>query len=395
MLVHRIPYPPNKGDKIRSFNLLKSLSVNYDIYLGCFYDDAFDQQYIASLNQWCKSFYCLRLSKWQSILTGLTGFLTNSPISVPYYYVSAMASWVNTTLKQQEIKNVLVYSSSMAQYIDNKCYSKLNRVIDFVDIDSDKWRQYAQKSVGVKRWFYHREARLLQKYEVNICQRFATSLFVSNDEANAFKQLLPTDDQKRVHSIANGVDIDFFDPDKPLPAPTLPESFIVFTGAMDYWANIDAVSWFCSNVWPKLKQHYPNLHFLIVGSNPNVDVCTLAQLPGVIVTGRVDDIRPYIKQALFAVAPMLIARGIQNKVLEAMAMNKIVVCSAMAMEGINALVSSSVIVANDAEEFYYSCLKLMQQLPANCHNRQWIISNFTWKQTLSDLEKYLTTDVLQ
>lgn len=389
LLVHRIPYPPNKGDKIRSFNLMKALSEHYDIHLGCFIDDPFDQQYVPMLTQWCKSVCCLNLNKWRAKLSGLTGFISNNAITLPYYYSAAMASWVKHTLQANTIDNVLVYSSSMAQYVDAATHQQLTRVIDFVDIDSDKWRQYADKSSGLKRWFYQREARLLQQYEIAVCQRFNASLFVSDDEASAFRKLLPATLQPRVHSLLNGVDTGFFDPALPLETVDLPRRYIVFTGAMDYWANVDAVCWFCQNIWPRLLQQHPDLQFLIVGGKPSSEVRALAQQRGVIVSGRVNDIRPYIANACFAVAPMLIARGIQNKVLEAMAMNKAVICSSMAMEGINAPSGPGAIVADGTENFSQACLNLLQQPLAECDNRQWIIANFTWQQTLAALPEFI------
>lgn len=389
LLVHRIPYPPNKGDKIRSFNLMKALSEQYDIHLGCFYDDPFDYQYIPALNQWCKSVCCLRLTKWRAMLQGLTGFLTNKAITVPYYFRAAMSSWINKTIEQHQISKVLVYSSSMAQYVDDGKYHNMVRVIDFVDIDSDKWRQYADKSTGIKRWFYRREAKLLQRYEIAICQRFNTSLFVSDDEATAFRQLLPPTLHSRVHSILNGVDTNFFNPDQSSEATALPEHYIVFTGAMDYWANVDAVCWFCQNVWPVVKKQYPELQFLIVGGKPDSHVMALTQHAGVSVTGRVKDIRPYIANARFVVAPMLIARGIQNKVLEAMAMNKAIICTSMAMEGINAPTGPDTVVADTTEAFSRACLSLLQQPTGQCNNRQWILRHFTWPQTLATLPQFI------
>lgn len=385
LLVHRIPYPPNKGDKIRSFNLMKALSENFELHLGCFYDDPFDQKYIPDLNHWCKSIYCLKLKKSTAILNGLSGFLTQQPITLPYYFHRKMATWVNGVVQQHAIADVLVYSSSMAQYVDSEKFKKLNRVIDFVDIDSDKWRQYAEKSKGIKRWFYRREARLLQRYEIEICERFNVCLFVSEDEADAFRQLVPASLRSRVFSLLNGVDTVYFSQSEPLSSPALPERYLVFTGAMDYWANVDAVCWFCQAIWPQLRQSEPNLCFLIVGGNPHPKVRALSKYPGVIVTGRVNDIRPYIAQACFAVAPMLIARGIQNKVLEAMAMGKAVVCTTMAMEGINAPLSETAIIADQPESFVAACSRLLQQPITSNNNREWILQNFTWHQTLKPL----------
>ena len=394
MLVHRIPYPPNKGDKIRSFNLLKQLAEHYEVHLGCFIDDPFDLQYQHNLQQWCASVCCVQQSKWQAKLVGLSGFITNKAITLPYYFSATMQKWVNRTLSEQPINQVVVYSSSMAQYVDKPEYQSLNRVIDFVDIDSDKWRQYANKSTGIKRWFYQREARLLQQYEIDICSRFNNSLFVSDDEAQAFRTLVEPAQHNKVHSLLNGVDVDFFTPEAATREAevTLPKQYIVFTGAMDYWANVDAVCWFCQHIWPRLRQQYPQLHFMIVGGKPSTEVRALTKLNGVIVTGRVHDVRTYIKSAQFAVAPMLIARGIQNKVLEAMAMDKAVVCSSMAMEGINAPVTENAVIADGVDDFTKACLKLLEYPAAACSNRQWILQHFTWQKTLAKLEQFISRD---
>ncbi len=391
MLVHRIPYPPNKGDKIRSFNLMKALSEHYTLHLACFIDDPFDKQYINKLNQWCASVFCVSRPAWRAKLYALTGFVTNQAITLPYYFSFAMSAWVKSAITAHNIDKILVYSSSMAQYVDKPGYQQLNRVIDFVDIDSDKWRQYAAKSRGVKRWFYQREARLLLQYETHICQRFNSSLFVSADEAGAFRALLPAELQHKVHSVLNGVDTDYFTPEVQSSRPEyhLPEHYIVFTGAMDYRANIDAVCWFCQNIWPRLKQQYPQLHFIIVGGKPSAEVRALSQQAGVIVTGRVYDVRPYIARSRFAVAPMLIARGIQNKVLEAMAMNKTVVCSAMAMEGINAPHSEDVVIADGVDNFTRACIRQLERTTAPGTNRHWIMQHFTWQQTLAKLNHFI------
>lgn len=395
LLVHRIPYPPNKGDKIRSFNLMKALSQHYTVHLGCFIDDPFDKQYIETLNQWCATVFCVNQDKWQAKLRALSGFLTRQAITLPYYFSFAMTAWVKETIKRHKIEKVLVYSSSMAQYVDKADYQAISKVIDFVDIDSDKWRQYAEKSHGVKRWFYQREARLLLQYEKQICQHFNSSLFVSDDEASAFRAMLPSELHHKVHSVLNGVDTDYFSPETPAckTEQTLPEQYIVFTGAMDYWANVDAVCWFCQNVWPRLKQLYPKLHFVIVGGKPSAEVRALSQQAGVLVTGRVDDVRPYISNARFAVAPMLIARGIQNKVLEAMAMNKAVVCSAMAMEGINAPASEDAVIAEGTEGFISACKQQLERTSLPFTNRQWILHNFTWQQTLVKLNSFITPEL--
>ena len=390
-LCHRIPYPPNKGDKIRSFNLLKALSEQYEVHLGCFIDDDFDYQYVDKLAQWCVDYKCRPQKKWRAKLKGLTSFLTGQPITIPYYSDVQLQRWVDHTLAKYQIDTVVVFSSSMAQFVDKPQYSHLHRVIDFVDVDSDKWRQYAENHGGIMRWVYQREHRLLQKVERQYCEHFDRSLFVSPDEAELFRTLMPHDLSPKIQPLLNGVDVRFFDPSLPLSAAEfeLNKPYIVFTGAMDYWANVDAVCWFVEHVWPGILQQHPTLHFMIVGGNPSSEVKELAKNQGIVVTGRVEDVRPYIHNALLVVAPLRIARGIQNKVLEAMAMNKIVIATAMAMEGINAPESAWLKQTDAAAEFTTHVLESLSSPSSNIAARQWIIDHFTWSATLEPLKQWM------
>jgi sugar transferase (PEP-CTERM/EpsH1 system associated) len=279
----------------------------------------------------------------------------------------------------------------MAQFVDKPQYSHLHRVIDFVDVDSDKWRQYAENHGGIMRWVYQREHRLLQKVERQYCEHFDRSLFVSPDEAELFRTLMPHDLSPKIQPLLNGVDVRFFDPSLPLSAAEfeLNKPYIVFTGAMDYWANVDAVCWFVEHVWPGILQQHPTLHFMIVGGNPSSEVKELAKNQGIVVTGRVEDVRPYIHNALLVVAPLRIARGIQNKVLEAMAMNKIVIATAMAMEGINAPESAWLKQTDAAAEFTTHVLESLSSPSSNIAARQWIIDHFTWSATLEPLKQWM------
>ena len=390
-LCHRIPYPPNKGDKIRSFNLLKALSEQYEVHLGCFVDDDFDYQYVDKLAQWCVEYKCRPQKKWRAKLKGLTAFLTGQPITIPYYSDVQLQRWVDHTLEHYDIDTVVVFSSSMAQFVDKPQYQTLHRVIDFVDVDSDKWRQYAENHGGLMRWVYQREHQLLQKVEQQYCEHFDHSLFVSPDEAALFRTLMPENLSHKIQPLLNGVDIKFFDPALATVSAEfeLDKPYIVFTGAMDYWANVDAVCWFVKHVWPGIVQQHPQLHFMIVGGNPSAEVKELAKIPGIVVTGRVEDVRPYIQHSLLVVAPLRIARGIQNKVLEAMAMNKVVVATAMAMEGINAPQSAWLRQTDAATEFRQYCLDILAQPVFEISARQWIIENFTWTATLEPLKQWI------
>ena len=390
-LCHRIPYPPNKGDKIRSFNILKMLNERFDVYVGCFIDDPYDKRYQSTLEEYCVSANVINQNKQLAKLKGLTSLLTGKPITLPYYFDSKMQQWVDKIVAQYGITKAFVYSSSMAQYCQGKAYLDMLRVIDFVDVDSDKWRQYALKKQGISRWIYQREHRLLSAVENQICQQFDHSLFVSPDEAALFAQTQHTDNAVKVHGILNGVDVDYFHPMQKFATESLVPSvpFISFTGAMDYWANIDAVMWFAEKVWPQIIAQCPEAKFVIAGGNPSSEVKSLAKKKGIIVTGRVNDMRPFIAQAACVVAPLQIARGIQNKVLEAMALDKPVVCTSMAMEGINAPSSTHVHIEDNAQHTAQLCIDYLHKpISEPVGNRAWVLTHFTWQQTLLPLAAF-------
>jgi len=392
-LCHRIPFPPNKGDKIRSFNILKMLNERFDIYLGCFIDDPYDERYVSELRQYCNELFYLNQNKTLAKIKGLTSFLTGKAITLPYYYDRHMSDWVSATVDNKHINKIFIYSSSMAQYCEGEMYSHCHRVIDFVDVDSDKWRQYAEKKSGISKFVFNREFHKLAEYEDVICQQFDVSLFVSPDEAKLFKKRQPIEHQVKVSGLLNGVDVAFFDPDIEHGKESLVprEPFISFTGAMDYWANIDAVLWFVEHVWPDIKCRIPDVKFVVAGGNPSNEIVALGKDSSIIVTGRVNDMRPFIEQSACAVAPLRIARGIQNKVLEAMALNKPVVCTSMAMEGINAPANEKVRIEDSATAFADACVEFIKT-NTESNNRQWILNNFTWQQTLAQLPQLISPE---
>jgi len=349
LLIHRIPYPPNKGDKIRSYHLLKHLSRHYRVHLATFVDDPDDWQYVPHVEALCASSHFARMNPLVARVKSLGALLKNRSLSLEYYRDARLARWVRDTVAAHGIERVLVFSSAMAQYADP--YRQARRVVDFVDVDSDKWRQYADKKSWPMSWLYGYEAARLLDYERQVARDYDASLFVSAPEADLFRRLAPESGAKIGH-FSNGVDTDYFTPEAAHANPYQPgERALVFTGAMDYWPNVDAVQWFCDNVFPALRERFPELRFYIVGSRPNPAVQALGQRPGVTVTGTVPDVRPYIAHAAVAVAPLRIARGIQNKVLEAMAMARAVVVSPQALEGIDAEPGSELVLAEDAAAF--------------------------------------------
>lgn len=383
-LCHRIPFPPNKGDKIRSFNILKVLAKDYDIYLACFVDDPYDWQYTEHLESLCKATLFVKQNKFGSKIKGLKAFLLNTAISLPYYFSRKMQNWVSSKIQLHNIERVFVYSSVMAQYVDLEEIAGLTTIVDFVDVDSDKWRQYSESKTGIAKWIYNREFDKLAEFETKVAQLAKHSLFVSPQEAELFRKQIPVDVGKNVHGILNGVDTQFFDP-KSNNIERLNEKIdVVFTGAMDYWANVDAVLWFSKKIWPLIRSKYPEATFYIVGGGPGTSVLALNGMQGITVTGRVKDVRPYILESKVIVAPMQIARGIQNKVLEGMAMAKPVVATTMAIEGIAGR-NEHVKITNDHIAFSDHVADYMGEVSNANESREWIMQHLQWHATLADL----------
>jgi sugar transferase (PEP-CTERM/EpsH1 system associated) len=394
-LVHRIPYPANKGDKIRSFNFLQALAQKYEIYLGCFIDDPDDQQYIEDLNRFCVESHCITLQAKTQKLFSLRGLLSGEALSLPFYRHKKMQAWVDKTIQEHQISRVLIFSSPMAQYVEK--YQALHLVADFVDVDSDKWLQYAEKSQWPFSWIYQRESLKLLKFERHIAKLFNATILVSEHEAQHLQNLAP-DAADKIGFVNNGVDTQIFNPLLTFESPfATDEQTIVFTGAMDYWANVDAVQWFALQVLPLIKLKTPNIRFYIVGSKPTKTVLALAEKDSsVIVTGRVEEIRSYMAYADVIVAPLRIARGIQNKVLEGMSMAKALVATSMAMEGIPGKPGLDVLIADEPEQFASAVMAVLQRTPvfAQC-NRDYVQLDFSWEQTgqlLSDLLERQVTD---
>jgi sugar transferase (PEP-CTERM/EpsH1 system associated) len=357
LLIHRIPYPPNKGDKIRSYHLLKHLAAHYRVHLATFVDDPDDWQYVPHVEALCASSHFARMNPLAARAKSLIALLKNRSLSLEYYRDPKMARWVRDTVARHKIERVLVFSSAMAQYAD--ACPQARRVVDFCDVDSDKWRQYADKKSFPMSWLYRYEANQLLRYERQVARDYDASLFVSAPEADLFRQLAPESTAKIGH-FNNGVDTDYFSPELAHASPyAAGERALVFTGAMDYWPNVDAVEWFARDVFPELRARFADLRFYIVGARPSPAVQALAEQAGVVVTGTVPDVRPYIAHAAVAVAPLRIARGIQNKVLEAMAMARAVVVSPQALEGIEADPGSEGVVAEEAAAFVEAVATLL------------------------------------
>jgi len=389
LLVHRIPFPPNKGDKIRSYHLLRHLAARYRVHLGTFVDDPDDWQYVEQVRALCASSHFAKLDPKLARLRSLGALLSGRALSFDYYRDASLKVWVDQVMREQKIGRVVVFSSTMAQYAEP--YAQARRVIDYCDVDSDKWRQYAEQKRWPMSWLYAREARALLAYEREVARSCDAALFATEPEAQLFKSLAPESEAKIGH-FNNGVDTDYFSPARSYATPfAIGERALVFTGAMDYWPNVDAVEWFAAEVFPKLAARFADLRFYIVGARPTPAVQALGKLPGVIVTGTVPDVRPYLAHAAVSVAPLRVARGVQNKVLEAMAMALPVVVSPQALEGIDAAPGAEVVLADGAEAFAQAVTRVLGEddLALRARARERVERLYSWPSNLANIEARL------
>lgn len=394
-LTHRIPYPPNKGDKIRAWHVLDFLRQHHRVHLGCFVDDAADWQHAARLQSLCASTCFIALRPALARLASLRGWFSGEPLSLPYYRSARLQQWVQQTLREHPVERALAFSGPMAQYLPaHGPRGLLHRVMDLVDVDSEKWRAYASTQPWPLSRLYRREAESLLASERAIAQRFDHVTLVSAAEAALFRLRAPESAHKTSH-FSNGVDAAYFHSDPQRTNPYSPtEVPLVFTGAMDYWPNVQAVQWFAQQVLPSVRLQFPAARFHIIGARPTSQVLALNGLPGVRVSGTVPDVRPYLQHAALAVAPLRIARGIQNKVLEAMAMEKIVIASAPALEGIAAVTGSELLCAGNAAEFIHHIGAVLsgEQAAAAAMGRAArarVLSDYSWQRNLAQLGQLL------
>lgn len=405
-IAHRIPYPPNKGDKIRTFNEIKYLSRSCSIDLVAFADDPDDVRYKSDLERYCHSVHIILLHPFWAKIKGIAALCSGRSISEGYFFDRKMLRKINEFTSRRDYLAIFCFSSPMAQYV-LKLLPALNKktdpprlIMDFCDVDSEKWAQYSKSSFFPMKPIYAVEAGRLLRFEKKVNSVFDTSIFVSKNEAELFKTLVPG--SKQVMAITNGVDFDYFSPfiqqhgdaeiadgrEKNSPAPVL-----LFAGAMDYHANVEGVTWFCEKILSGIKDAFPEVQFIIAGSNPLPTVRRLEEIENVIVTGFVEDIRPYYQRADICVVPLRIARGIQNKVLEAMSMAKPVVATPAALDGIGADPAVHFIMADDAEAFASEVIGLLRD-SVRAKNigtaaRAFVKKEFAWDACLKKFEELL------
>lgn len=385
-LAHRIPYPPDRGDKIRSWQLLKALAALGRVHLVCFADDEADAAHLPALraalgDRLGEAHVEVRANG--KAKAGARALLGGSPVSLALFDSPALRAFVDRMLVRGGVDTVFAFSGQMAQFVPADWRGRF--IMDFGDVDSAKFAAYAEEASGPMRWVYRREAVRLAAFERDVAGRADVVTFVSEAEAKLFRG---TTGLGNIRALSNGVDFAQFDPAghfAPLDAAERGEGpMLLFTGQMDYPPNVDAVCWFAREVLPLIE----GARFVIAGRAPSAEVRALAS-EKVVVTGAVDDMRSWLAAADVVVAPLRIARGIQNKVLEAMAMARPVVASPAAFEGIEAEPGRDLIVADGAAAMAGAIKELLaspdRAAAMGKMGRSLVTASYSWESRLAPL----------
>ncbi len=391
-LSHRMPYPPNKGDKIRAHAILKHLSPRYRIHLGCNVDDPDDLRHADTLRKMLGG-ECLFLPLDRRVAGARAALAVTRgrSLSEEYFGGRRFKNWISQVVRQHSIRRAIAFGSAMAPLVMGEPRLDVSRsILDLVDVDSDKWRQYAQATPGPRRFLYRYEAASVARLERRAAAAFGHTVLVSPFEAATFAGMAP-ESAGRIVSIGNGVDLNYFQPDRafasPFPSGKRP---IVMTGLMDYRPNIEGAQWFATQVLPNLLRTIPSLQFFVVGANPPPGL--LADMPGVTVVGRVPDMRPYLAHAEVVVAPLQIARGVQNKVLEAMAMRRPVVATTAATRALAVTPQRHVLIEDEPDAFADAVLRTFDPITAAglaFLGRRYVERHHDWSRSLADFDRLL------
>lgn len=391
-LSHRIPFPPDKGDKIRSFHVLRYLTRRHEVHLACFLDNPRDER---ALNQWqgmVSRVFVHRLPIRLQRIKMIGSVFTGAPLSVQYFQRKEMAATLQTLNKQYQYDALFVYSSNMAGYARHLDIPL--KIIDFCDVDSHKFRQYAAIKLPPISWVYRLEGERLSRFEKKAVQHFDHVIFINTQERGLFAA---DDGAQKIHVMPNGAEL----PPPPINRNTGAVSpkrpYLLFTGALNYLPNVDAARWLATAIFPRIRSVIPEMRCYLVGGHPVRKIRALhSPAAGVYVTGYVEDIVSYIRSASAFVAPMRIARGMQTKLLEAMVCGIPVVTSPAAARGIGAWPGREVLTGETPSDYAKQVLTLLLN-PRFCkalctRARKFLERKFDWEKNLSVLDAILMDD---
>ncbi len=387
-LAHRIPYPPNKGDKLRAFRHIEHLSRCHRVWCACFVDSSDDRQYIEPLARYCQDLVTIPMRRLTSVLRGLAGLLAGGTMTESFYRDDAMTEALRVWSKRTAFDVVVAFSSSMAQYALQ--VPARRRVLDLCDCDSQKWLGYAAASRGLARWLYRAEGQRLAVKEGAWLDAFDATLLITEAEAAILRATAPS---RNPHVLTNGVGLTDSEPTPPA-AQVGRAPLVGFVGVMNYRPNVDAVCWFVDQCWPEVRRAYPDAVFRIVGRSPVRRVRRLSLVSGVEIVGEVKDVGDEVRRFDVSVAPLRIARGLQNKVLEAMAAAKPVVLTTKAAVGINARDGEDYLIADTPARIAGAVVRLLRDPTerdrVGSNARRFVATHHRWDDVLRRFELIVT-----
>ncbi len=378
-LTQRTPYPPNRGAKITSWRLIERMARSHEVVCITFAHDEEEREGVRQMNAKGIETIAFPLRGALAKIRSLPLLLTSRPLTLGFFGSRALQAEVDRQAKTCNL--AYAYSSSMCAFLEKL---DIPSVMHFAELDSDKWRQYAERERFPMSWIYEREFRTLREVEKRLASAGAENVLCTTLEEEIFRREIPG-----VSSMVlrNGIDLEYY-----RPAPELAEpKHIVFTGVMDYVPNVDGCVWFVSDVLPRLRERFGEVRFTIIGADPNATVLALAKQPGVTVTGFVEDTRDWLRRGSISVAPLRIARGIQNKVLEAMAMGHPVVGTTSATQGVEGQDGRDYVVGDTADAICAALARLLedpeQGRALGMRGRRFVEERYDWEVVFDPLDE--------
>jgi len=387
-ITHRVPWPPDRGDRIRTWNVLKYLASRADVDLACLADEPVAAATKEQLKRVTQRLAVIPHAGKKRYLRSLHSLLTGQTATEGLFDCDGLKKILHTWDRQERYDAVIASSSGVAQYLfPPHIHQEAVRWVDLTDVDSQKWIDYAKVARFPMAQVYRTEGHRLRQVEQRLAKSCDQLLVVSEAERCLFQSFCPTD---RVLAVGNGVDSDYFAPSQTIVADPCSCGFV---GVMNYKPNVDAVVWFAQHVWPQIRERYPDAVFRIVGKSPSTEVQALNSRPGIEVTGPVPDVRPWLYRSTCVVVPLQIARGVQNKVLEAMSCGRPVICSASPLKGLVAEPGLHLLQANRADEWVEAIRRVFDdpglQQELGLAASEFVQQHHSWNECLSPLDRIL------
>lgn len=387
-ITHRVPWPPNRGDRIRTYNILKYLGERCRLHVVTLADEPAVADANSELEKYCQSVRIVRTGRSRWLRAGFQ-FLTGGTVTEGLFQSREVSKAVTDLCQQHTFEAAIVSSSGLGHYLRLPALQQARKWVDLIDVDSQKWLDYAGTSRFPLSTIYRREGQRLRQVEQRLARECEELTVVTDSEVDVFRSFSP---DGRVTAITNGVNLDYFAP----PPNYEREAKCVFVGVLNYKPNLDGVVWFCKDVWPSVRRRCPDARFQIVGRNPTPEVTALGSIDGVEVVGPVDDVRPYLWSSAAVVTPLLIARGVQNKVLEAFAAGRPVVSSRNPLVGLEIQPGVHALRADTIDEWTQQLSELFEE-PGKGDllgraARDWVTAHHRWDVCLKEFDRLIQAD---